>query len=463
MMTGINPFGKLDFDLNNDPALEFGVSHGLTLGGSRRSLADFTEGVASHSSIINRIPGLRTLQGEMQHFLFDRYIPGLKARAYKSLFDRYQKAYKDISPVEAAQFAAAHANELFGGLNYGQMGRSMATQDFLRATTLAPDWLESEVRSLYRALDPRRGALMRQDIMRMAAIMFGASRVLNYLTSGQPHLEAPFGVVVPGQQKGEADKVYTLRTLPTDMMHALTSPRDFIAGRVNPLSVRPAVEFLTGRDRQGRKVEFPQEVGDFFSAFTPITATNIANKLQDVGNLSGAEVAARTLGASTYQYKTEAEKLALQFASDRMPSGPLSGEQLAAHRRKLRAEQMIRAGEEPDLMQFSARERREIRKNAELSALQAHFQRLPMESALAVWDTATPQERATLVPEFLKKKNSFMRVHNTDTLPEKQSNRTYQRLLTMFAEGAPEFSSSSTTPPLTPLPRGSSPFDPAFR
>ncbi len=300
----------------------------------------------------------------------------------------------------------------------------------------------------------------------MAAIMFGASRVLNYLTSGQPHLEAPFGVVVPGQQKGEADKVYTLRTLPTDMMHALTSPRDFIAGRVNPLSVRPAVEFLTGRDRQGRKVEFPQEVGDFFSAFTPIPATNIANKLQDVGNLSGAEVAARTLGASTYQYKTEAEKLALQFASDRMPSGPLSGEQLAAHRRKLRAEQMIRAGEEPDLMQFSARERREIRKNAELSALQAHFQRLPMESALAVWDTATPQERATLVPEFLKKKNSFMRAHGADSLAEKQSDRTYQRLLTMFAEGAPELpstSSSTTAPGLTPLPSGSSPFDAAFR
>jgi hypothetical protein len=390
----------------------------------------------------------------MQSFLFDRYIPGLKARAFKSLFERYQKVYGDISKPEAAQLAAAHANELFGGLNYAQMGRSMATQDFLRATTLAPDWLESEVRSLYRALDPKRGAVMRQDIARMAAIMFAASRVLNYLTSGQPHLEAPFGVVVPGK-KGEDDKVFTLRTLPTDMMHAATSPRDFIAGRVNPLSVRPAVEFLTGRDRQGRKVEFPQEVGDFFSAFAPIPASNIANKLQDIGNLSGAEVAARTLGVSTYKYQTTAEKMAQQLASDRLPSGPVSGEQL--HRRKLQAEAAIRAGEQPDLTEFSPRERREIRKNAEMSALQAHFSRLPMESALSIWDTATPQERAALVPEFLKKKNAYFRAHAGDTLPEKQSNRTYHRLTQMFANGAPEFSSTMSGQTAPGLP-GQDPF-----
>jgi len=275
---------------------------------------------------------------------------------------------------------------------------------------------------------------MRQDVARMAALLFGASRVLNYVTSGQPHLEAPFGVVVPGKQ-GESDKVFTLRTLPTDMMHALINPRDFLVGRVNPLSVRPAAEFLLGRDRQGRKVEFPQEINDFFSAFAPIPATSVANKLQDIGDLSSAEVAARTLGASTYKYETTAENMARELAADRMPSGPLTGEQLGAHRRKLSAEAAIRPGQEPDLTQFSVRERREIRKNAELSALQAHFQRLPMESALSVWDAASPLERAALVSELLKKKNAYLRAHGAD--PDRQSNRTYRRLLGMFG-GAPQ-------------------------
>ena len=169
--------------------------------------------------------------------------------------------------------------------------------------------------------------------------------------------------------------------------------------------------------------------------------------------MSGPEVAARTFGASTYSYKTEAEKMALQLASDRMPSGPVSGEQLAAHRRKLRAEAIIRAGEEPDLTQFSPREMREIRKNANLTALQAHFGRLPMEFALSVWDAATAQERATLAPELVKKKNNFMRAHGGDTLPEKQSNRTYQRLMTMFADGAPASATVSSMGGLEPLPK----------
>jgi len=91
-------------------------------------------------------------------------------------------------------------------------------------------------------------------------------RAYNLLTTGQAHPEAPFGVVMPGK-KGEDDKVFTLRTLPTDLLHAATSPREFIAGRVNPLTVRPALEFLTHRDTQGRKVTNFQETRDFASSF----------------------------------------------------------------------------------------------------------------------------------------------------------------------------------------------------
>src|SRR5579883_788033 len=409
VMTGINPFGKLDFDLNNDAALQYGVTHGLTLSGSRRSLDSFTEGVASHSSIINKIPGLRTLQGEMQHFLFDRYIPGLKARAFKSLFERYQKTYSDISTSEAAQLAAAHSNELFGGLNYAQMGRSMATQDFLRATTLAPDWLESEIRSLARTLDPKRGAIMRQDIARISALMFGAARVLNMLTTGQPHPEAPFGVVLPGK-KGEPDKVFTLRTLPTDMLHALTNPREFIAGRVNPLTVRPAMEFLSGRDTQGRKITLGREAQDFAGNFVPIPATTIAGRF--VGDVSNPETVAKTLGASVYSYRTSAEKLAMELASDRMPTGPVSDEQIAKHQRNIRLEDSLRNGNLTPAQvraQLPRSEAQSIIDNANLTPLQARFKRLPLREKLQVWDMALPSEKESLQNELARARQAYTR------------------------------------------------------
>jgi hypothetical protein len=392
-MAGINPFGKLDFDLNNDAALEYGVTHGLTLGGAGKNLESFTDGVASHSTIIDKIPGLRTVQGEMQHFLFDRCIPGLKARAYKSLFERYQKSYSDISTTEAAQLAAAHTNEVFGGLNYAQMGRSMATQDFLRATTLAPDWMESEIRSLYRAVDPKRGAIMRQDLARISALMFGTARVLNLLTTGQTHPEAPFGVVIPGK-KGEDDKVFTLRTLPTDLLHAATSPREFIAGRVNPLTVRPGIEFLSGRDSQGRKVTTGQEARDFVSNFVPIPAKSISGKF--TGDVSNPELVSKVLGASVYSYKTSAEKLAQELASDRMPSGPVTDEQLANHQRNIRLEDALRNGNiTPGQVrqQLPHAAAQAIIDAATLTPLQARVRRLPISDSLKVWDLALPKEK----------------------------------------------------------------------
>jgi hypothetical protein len=429
VMTGINPFGKLDFDLDNDAALQYGVTHGLTLGGGGKSLESFTEGVSSHSAIINRIPGIRSIQGQMQNFLFDKYIPGLKARAYKSLFERYLRTYSDISTTEAAQLAAAHSNELFGGLNYVQMGRSVATQDFLRATTLAPDWLESEVRSLYRAVDPKRGAIMRQDIARISAIMFGAARVLNLLTTGQAHPESPFGVVLPGR-KGEDDKILTLRTLPTDLLHAVTDPRAFIAGRVNPLTVRPAMEFLSGRDTLGRKVTPGQEAGDFLSSFVPIPSKALAGKF--TGDISNPETVAKVLGASTYTYRTSAEKLAQELASDRMPTGPVTDAELGAHQRNIRLEDALRNGTiTPGQVrqQLPRAAAQAIIDGASLSPLQSRFRRLPLADKLQVFDLALPREKEEIQSEMKAARQAYIKTHPPS---QRASDPNWRRLQSIF-------------------------------
>jgi hypothetical protein len=429
VMTGISPFGKLDFDLDNDAALQYGVSHGLTLGGGGRTLEDFTEGVSSQSAVINKMPGLRTIQGALQHFLFDRYIPGLKARAYKSLFERYQKTYSDISTTEAAQLAAAHTNELFGGLNYAQMGRSMATQDFLRSTVLAPDWLESEVRSLYRAIDPKHGAIARQDIARISAIMFGAARVLNLLTTGQAHPEAPFGIVIPGQ-KGEDDKVLTLRTLPTDLLHAATDPRAFIAGRLNPLTVRPAMEFLSGRDTQGRKVTPSQEAGNFVGSFVPIPTRAIAGKF--TGDVTNPDMVVRILGASTYTYRTSAEKLAQELASDRMPSGPVTDAELANHQRNIRLEDALRNGNvsvNQIRQQLPRATAQTIIDGATLTPLQSRFRRLPLQDKLQVWDLSLPSEKQQLQSELKAARQAYIKSHSP---AQRAQDANWHRLQNIF-------------------------------
>lgn len=433
VMTGINPFGKLDFDLEHDTALQQGVVHGLTLLRHPGELESYQEGVSSHSSVINKIPGLREIQGGLQHFLFDRYIPGLKARGYKSLFERYRAEYPEMSTSQAAAAAAAHTNEVFGGLNYAQMGRSLASQDAMRMGLLAPDWLESEVRLLHRAVDPKRGAIMRQDLARISLYTFAAARVLNLLTTGNAHPEAPFGVVLPGQ-KGQDDKVFSFRTLPVDMMHAMSDPRQFLAGRVNPLTVRPGIEGITGRDYFGRKVTPGQEFRDAVTGVVPIATQIPAKRLLNIQDVSNPEMVARMAGMSVNRYRTEAEKLAQEKASDRMPSGPVTDQELAAHQRNIRLEDMLRNGNVTPAQlrqQLPRTVAQNIIDGANLTPLQARFKRLPLADALEVWNMALPREKEELIGEMRKKRGAYLKSHHAQ---ERAADPSWHKLQAVFGQ-----------------------------
>ena len=68
----------------------------------------------------------------------------------------------------------------------------------------------------------------------------------------------------------------------------------------------------------------------------------------------------QSLGAENYVYRSQAEKLAAQLASSRVPSGPVDATQLARHLQKLRAEDELRKGGQPNLLLFDPNDRREI-------------------------------------------------------------------------------------------------------
>jgi hypothetical protein len=434
LMIGINPLGKLgEVDVANDVLLQKGIRNSLTLK-DYKAEDMFSEGVGSHSKIISKIPGLNKLQNGINKFTFEKLIPNLKARAFKSVYERFDAAMPGSSGDEVAHAAAQYVNDTFGGQNWRDLGVASSSQELMRATALAPDWLTSELRSLYRAAGGQGKAaagIARADLLRITAGMYVTARVLNMLHSGSMHQEAPFGLVQPGQN-GEPDKIYSMRTLPTDLVHAIAEPRDFVTGRLNPLTVKPAIEGLTGRDQFGRKVTGPQEVRDIARNVAPIGAQSLIR-----GNPTGASTVDQLVkagGATVYKYRTEAEKIAQQIASDHMPTGPVDDAQLAAHQKVLKAEDGLRNGQigKGDVRrEFTVREADQVIKNANMTPLQARFERLPLGDALRVWEVATPQERDLLHTQLWKKRVSYMKTH---TPSERASDPAYEKLQKVMAD-----------------------------
>lgn len=472
LMTGISPFGMERWDLRNDPTLSLGVEESLTLGKDRRGLQDFQEGnVASgQSSIIKRVPVVRDIQNALQTFLFDKYIPNLKVRGFKALYERYagdldspealqklQDKRPDLQGYDksraAARLAAEDTNERFGGLNYKQLGRSAGTQDFLRLATLAPDWMESEIRFLKRTMsNGAEGGVARQDFVRMAAGLWGAARVLNYITSGKFHNEAPFGVAVQGSDGKE--KIYSLRTLPTDILHMTSDPIDFLRGRISPLG-RIGTEVYSGRDYAGRKETPYETLVDVTRNSLPIPVQSITQAIQGKSpDITNVDQAVKALGATATVYRTDAEKKAIELASNRTESGPVDQDQLLRHQAITEFEDQIRAGKmsSSDVYQLAetghltVKEAKQIVKQAqdtkgmdpELARLYSRSSKLPMKDFMSVYDSGTADEKASLSKLLIKKKNTYLKSAMKDMTPtQRQNDPTYIRLRRMFAQEAP--------------------------
>src|SRR5260370_122146 len=150
VMLGINPFDWRPADVANDSVLRLGVRNNLTFS-DYKAQDMFSEGSVAHSKLIGKIPGLNKIQDYIQEFTFDKLIPSLKARAFKSVYQRFSEKMPGASADEIAHSAATYVNDTFGGQHWRDLGASTQSQDMMRAVALAPDWLTSEIRSLWRA------------------------------------------------------------------------------------------------------------------------------------------------------------------------------------------------------------------------------------------------------------------------------------------------------------------------
>ena len=206
IMVGVNPFHitgpdilsgeKVDpSDPNSPTIIRKLVENNFTTGTDYKAQQSSSEGLSSGGGLLNKAPGVGKVIGNSlnwyQDFLFKRYIPALKARAGELLFHEYQRLHPDWSVDRVAKAAATHANDTFGGINWKAMGRSATTQDWGRLMFLAPDWLESEMRSGARLFNKDEGGLGRAQVAKMALGSLGNCPGTEPSYNGQPALRSP--------------------------------------------------------------------------------------------------------------------------------------------------------------------------------------------------------------------------------------------------------------------------------
>jgi hypothetical protein len=463
VMTGVNPFTLHGPDIIDgakvDPAdpqsptiLHKAVEQGATLGADYKALQEHSEGLAAGGGLMRMIPGvggkLSSALDWYQDFLFKRYIPAIKATAIEHMFREYQNMHPEWSVDKVAKAAAMHANDSFGGINWQAMGRSATTQDWGRLLLLAPDWLESEMRSGIRLFNKEEGGLGRKQVAMMAMGLWGVARVLNYLTTGQPHLEAPFGLAV--QNKEGKETIFGIRTLPTDLLHAATDPVGFVKGRFSP-TVRLGTETVTGRDQFGRKMAPGDLWVDILHQVAPIPLQSLGQAVSGTGpEIGNVGQAAKAMGGTAQTYQTPAQKMAADLAASHTEDGPIDPAGMARHRQVLRIEDQVRAGEMsyPDLMkmtyqtdQIKESELKKITDNlkktqgmpAPMASLYSRASRLPAKEYLQLLDVSNPAERAALVPLTIQVQKRYLNKAKKDETPdERQRDPVFQRFLNMI-------------------------------
>lgn len=259
----------LEKDLSTAPAA---IRNGLTISGEE------------HNGLLNEGETLAKSLGKnwnnlFEKPLFNKMIPSLKLSSYNELIKNGMEG-KD---------AAKLVNNVYGGINWEQMGRSREGQNLLRMTILAPDWAETNLRlggNLAKSLVT--GGKVASRYRSMTATLLGAyisANIANKLTSGHYMYEndpghtfevqtgytndgskryfRPFGTAVDfarlpieaiqGAMKGDISP--TIRAI-TNRLSIPAASAAHIAANTDYLGNR-----LYGKDKYGQPIPIQQQLG----------------------------------------------------------------------------------------------------------------------------------------------------------------------------------------------------------
>lgn len=238
-----------------------------------------TLGTEDHTAFLNEIETSasklsKTWNNLFEKPLFNKMIPALKLSSYNALVK------EGIDPRDAAKIA----NNVYGGINWEQMGRNRDAQNLLRSLILAPDWAETTLRlggNLAKSFATRGPVAARYRVM--AATMLGtyvSMNIANKLSSGHFMYENDPGHTfeIEAGYTGDGQKRY-LRPLGTSA-DFVRLPFDIIAGLAkgdpttafravsNRLSI-PAgstMHLLTNTDYKGQPIYGRDKYGNELTA-----------------------------------------------------------------------------------------------------------------------------------------------------------------------------------------------------
>lgn len=145
------------------PVIVHGVRNGLTLGRKQDWQEDLLKEKTAIGDIldkwkVSKVTKDKILDFRQQQadFLFGVVGAGLKAKAYTIEYRNQSKKYPNENPDVLAKRVAALINDDFGGLHLKRLGRNPTTQHIFRLLVLAPDWTESNIRTMVIALTPKQ-------------------------------------------------------------------------------------------------------------------------------------------------------------------------------------------------------------------------------------------------------------------------------------------------------------------
>jgi hypothetical protein len=418
---GLQPwelFHPPELDINSD-AVTKGTETGLTLTGDSQARSAFMEGVTSGGGLLSKVPVIGNWLDGYSRWLFDSYIPRLKAATWPKIVKQLEKDYPAWSDERRYTLAGKMVNNAFGKLNYRQLGVSMTGLDIARLLFLAPDFEGGSLLFLKQGFEPG-GKIVWNSFARILVANALLAQFANTLITGTPQLERPLEVVNPWDKS----KSISIRTLPEDLYKAATNPREFTANRLNPTTVRTLMEWGTGKNLRGESVTGEQEVYDALRNITPLAAQNFIPHLQYPGE-SPVEGIMRAGGFKVTQDISPALDLARKLASNRGESGPVDADKLKHHQFKIQLEDSLRRGQmDPDILpdlvdqgSLSELERKQLEKSLRATEgmepgtaqLYSRVRRLPMADSLQIWDLATNDEREALYELMHQKKLRYLK------------------------------------------------------
>lgn len=214
----LNPKSAEKYVNKNLDRFEFFSKHGLT--GSTEDQAFSKVAQEIRGNIAKK--GLIRLKGwqekTFEDNVFKKLIPAMK-------LDLAESVYKDLktqlSDADAARQASSVANEFFGGINVDELGRDKNLQNLLRATFLASDWGETNIRigtgavknmmpGIRQKLSPAQ-RMVYTRMMRNLIVAYVGANVLNKALSGNWMWENDPGsefAIDSGQYSPNGKKIY---------------------------------------------------------------------------------------------------------------------------------------------------------------------------------------------------------------------------------------------------------------